>query len=188
MHHKLISALCVLVLGFAATACDSKSNDKSGDEEKTASAKKEQKQKEQKDESKTGSDEESGEKTIQIGTVGNEFKFDTEEIKVQPGQKVKIVLKNGADQESVKHNFLQLDTNDDDEAKTVADAALKASDNDYVPEEGEAADHLIAASDLAGPGETVEVSFTAPEESGKYKYICTFPGHFPQMQGTLIVE
>lgn len=186
MHRKLISALCVLVLGFATTACDSKSNDKSGDEEKSASAKKEQKQKQ--DESKSGSDEESGEKTIQIGTVGNEFKYDTEEIKVKPGQKVKIVLENGADQESVKHNFLQLDTNDDDEAKKVADAALKASDNDYVPKEGEAADHLIAASGLAGPGETVEVSFTAPEEAGKYKYICTFPGHFPQMQGTLIVE
>ena len=47
---------------------------------------------------------------------------------------------------------------------------------------------IIAASPLAGGGETVTVEFTAPA-AGKYQFICTFPAHFQAgMVGQLIVE
>ena len=39
------------------------------------------------------------------------------------------------------------------------------------------------------PGESVEVTFTAPDTPGDRPYICTFPGHYVGgMKGTLIVE
>jgi plastocyanin len=42
---------------------------------------------------------------------------------------------------------------------------------------------------FAGPGETVEVVFTAPAKPGKYPYVCTFAGHcLAGMRGTLIVK
>lgn len=37
-------------------------------------------------------------------------------------------------------------------------------------------------------GETVSVTFTAPEERGEYGYVCTFPGHRAPMQGTMHAE
>jgi len=50
-------------------------------------------------------------------------------------------------------------------------------------------DQIIAHTDLAAGGETVEVIFTVPEETGDYPFICSFPGHFSAgMTGTLAVE
>ena len=48
---------------------------------------------------------------------------------------------------------------------------------------------MIAATTLAGNGETVEVTFTVPKAAGSYPYVCTFPGHFQAgMKGTLEVK
>ena len=49
---------------------------------------------------------------------------------------------------------------------------------DYIPPEMK--DQVLAANTLAGPGETVEVTFKVPSAAGNYPYICTFPGHFPR--------
>jgi len=62
-----------------------------------------------------------------------------------------------------------------------------ARDNSYIAPELK--DQVIAATDLAGGGETVEVTFTVPEEKGNYTYLCSFPGHFlGGMKGTLTVQ
>jgi plastocyanin len=48
---------------------------------------------------------------------------------------------------------------------------------------------VIAKTPFAGPGQTVEVSFTAPAKPGSYPFVCTFAGHFQAgMKGTLIVK
>jgi azurin len=48
---------------------------------------------------------------------------------------------------------------------------------------------VIASTELAGPGETVEVSFKAPTAAGSYPFMCTFPGHFTAgMKGNLVVK
>ena len=41
-------------------------------------------------------------------------------------------------------------------------------------------------SKLAAGGETVDVTFVAPEP-GTYPFICTMPGHYIMMKGKLIV-
>ena len=48
-------------------------------------------------------------------------------------------------------------------------------------------DAVLAATDMSEPGETVSVTITAPSEPGDYRYICTFPGHYTVMQGTMTV-
>ena len=48
--------------------------------------------------------------------------------------------------------------------------------------------NVIAATALAGNGETVEVTFKVPA-AGNNQFICTFPGHFVAgMTGTLVVS
>ena len=50
-------------------------------------------------------------------------------------------------------------------------------------------DQVLAASAMAGPGETVEVTFKVPTAPGTYPYLCTFPGHFAAgMRGTIVVK
>jgi azurin len=83
------------------------------------------------------------------------------------------------------HNFVLLTMNAD--AAAFANAAAKARDNEYIPTDME--DQIIAHTDLAAGGETVEVTFTAPEETGEYEYICSFPGHYSGgMKGMLNVK
>ena len=47
---------------------------------------------------------------------------------------------------------------------------------------------VIAATKLLGPAESETIEFTAPKEPGSYEYVCTFPGHFALMRGTMTVK
>jgi azurin len=64
---------------------------------------------------------------------------------------------------------------------------MTARDTDYVPASRKA--DILAATALAGPGETVEVTFKVPAKAGSYPYVCTFPGHFAAgMRGDIVVK
>lgn len=43
-------------------------------------------------------------------------------------------------------------------------------------------------SDAVLGGETVSASFRTPSEAGEYLVICSIAGHYPTMQGKLVVE
>jgi azurin len=47
---------------------------------------------------------------------------------------------------------------------------------------------VLVATKLLGPGETEELNFTIPLETGSYEYVCTFPGHFAMMRGVMEVK
>ena len=56
------------------------------------------------------------------------------------------------------------------------------------PVDPEAADDiLLYDTGLLDPGTTATETFTAPAEPGEYLVICTVAGHYPAMQGRLIV-
>jgi len=85
---------------------------------------------------------------------------------------------------AMAHNFVLLKAGVD--AAAVASAGAAARDTNFVSPKSKA--QIIAASALAGGGESVTVEFTAPA-AGKYQFICTFPAHFQAgMVGQLIVE
>lgn len=86
---------------------------------------------------------------------------------------------------SMSHNFVLLTM--DTDAKAFNTASIKAKDNDYIAPDLE--DQVLQDTGLVGGGETAQVTFNAPEETGSYEYICSFPGHFTAgMRGTLNVE
>jgi azurin len=120
---------------------------------------------------------------LTIKPAGNQMKYEQEEFTVEAGSEVTLTFDNVATSPAMKHNVVILNGTGDDMVQRVGTAALQAAENEYIPED----DAVLAATDLADPGETVTMTFTAPSEPGTYTYICTFPGHYMMMQGTMTV-
>ena len=109
------------------------------------------------------------------------MKFDVENITVDEGSWIRITLVNEGIDIAMQHNivFIKYGTR-----KEIATQAIDAGpDMKYVPNN----DNVVAASDLAMPGETVVLEFKAPAK-GNYEYLCTYPGHSEIMRGYLIVK
>lgn len=121
-------------------------------------------------------------KTVTIEPKGNQLLFADTSFTAAPGQKVKIVFNNTATIPAMYHNVVVLDTMDTRVITRVGQATIQ--NMEQIPTDPS----ILAHTPAAKPGETVEVTFTAPEEPGTYPYICTFPGHYDTMQGTMIVE
>lgn len=120
---------------------------------------------------------------VTITPVGNEMRYEQTEFTVKAGETVTITFRNTADSPAMQHNVVVL--RDQDAINRVGTAALQAGqEQEFIPED----EAILAHTPLAQPGETVQVTFTAPEEPGDYPYICTFPGHYTLMQGTMRVE
>ena len=124
-------------------------------------------------------------RTITLHPKGNQMKYRETEFTVAPGQTIELVFENTATSPSMQHNVVVLNTTEAEVFERVGEAGMSAgSTNDYVPED----DAIIAYTPMSKPGETVSVTFTVPEQTGDYGYVCTFPGHWATMQGTMRVE
>lgn len=116
-----------------------------------------------------------------VGNTMAEMKFDIGNITVDEGSWVRITLINEGIDIAMQHNivFINYGTR-----KEIASQAISAgSSMKYVPKN----DNVIAASDLAMPGETVVLEFEAPSK-GNYEYLCTYPGHSEIMRGYFFVK
>lgn len=136
----------------------------------------------------TAETEEVGEvdRELTIEPRGNQMEFEQTEFTVRPGETVRLIFDNTATSPSMVHNVVILNTDDEAAVEQVGMEGQSAGmDAEYIPEDDSA---VLAHSPVAQPGETVEFVFTAPEEPGNYTYLCTYPGHWATMQGTMIVE
>lgn len=122
-----------------------------------------------------------------ITLTGNDaMKFVPSQITAKPGENLRIVLKTVSTmpKAAMAHNFVMLKPGSDYTA--FANASAMARPTYIAPK---LKDQVLAATGLAGGGETVTVDFVAPTKPGKYMFICTFPGHFSGgMTGWLIVK
>jgi len=118
---------------------------------------------------------------IQIASVANTMTFDKKELSVPAGAEVHLTFKNNATSSVLGHNWVLVSPGTE---ASVAAAGLKLGETaGYL----DVRDHdVLANTSLAKPGETTDVTFTAPD-AGKYPYICTFPGHYMMMKGVLTV-
>ncbi|MDR8390760.1 plastocyanin/azurin family copper-binding protein [Aliifodinibius sp. S!AR15-10] len=124
-------------------------------------------------------------RTIEITGTDN-MKFDVTSIEAQTGEEItiKFTTKSQIPKTAMAHNVVVLDK--DANVDEVVMASMQARDNEYIAPEYK--DQIVAATALAGGGETVEVTFTVPQEPGQYEYVCTFPGHYQAgMKGVLTV-
>lgn len=115
---------------------------------------------------------------------GNSYKI-INQIEAKPREQLRIRLMTLSQMQAdmMAHNWVLLDKQVDAQA-FVSEANR---DNEYIPPDRE--DSIIADTGLAAGGETVEITFTAPDEPGQYEYLCSFMAHFAAgMRGKLIVQ
>jgi azurin len=118
---------------------------------------------------------------LELATVANTMTYDKTALTVPAGAEVHLVLKNNATMSTLPHNWALVKSGTE---ASVAAAGLKLGDKaGYI----DVSDHdMLEHTPLAKPGESSEVTFTAPEP-GKYPYICTVPGHYMMMKGVLTI-
>jgi azurin len=125
-------------------------------------------------------------RTVEI-SAGDNMKYSVPRIQVRRGETLRIVLSvvSKFPKKTMAHNVVVLAKGAS--AAKVNAAAAKAREQDFIPP-----DHtsdIVAHTGLAGAGETVDVTFTVPDETGNHEFICTFPGHYRLgMKGTLVVK
>jgi azurin len=125
-------------------------------------------------------------RTITIG-VDDSMKYSITAITAQPGETLRVVLVSTSTMPklAMAHNFVLLARGTD--AAALVKAGRNSRDTDFIPAAQK--EKVVAMTALAGPDETVEVTFTVPAQKGKYEFICTFPGHYTlNMKGVLTVQ
>ena len=117
---------------------------------------------------------------LTLESKGEENVYKQTKLTVKAGSKVELTLKNNSS--SMKHNFVLVKTGKE-QAVGVASMSVGEAKN-YVAESADVLYHTT----LVEPKKSGTFTFTAPTEKGTYTYICTFPGHFMTMKGTLTVN
>src|SRR4051812_30718883 len=125
-----------------------------------------------------------GPRVIEI-TANDQMKFSVTAIQAKAGEELKVVLTNQGTlpKEAMGHNFVLLKAGTD--LTAFATAGMTAKETDYIAPSMK--DKVIASIPTLGPKKSGEVTFKAPAP-GEYTYICSFPGHYMLMKGTLTVK
>jgi len=124
-----------------------------------------------------------GVRSIRIGTVLEQMRYDVDRIVVQAGKPVEFVFENI---DSMPHNFVITQPGALEEVGELAESTALGPDafaRQYVP----VSDKILLASRLLQTGETQTLEFTAPSTPGVHPYVCTYPGHWRRMYGALYV-
>jgi azurin len=124
-----------------------------------------------------------------ITISGNDtMQFDVKNFEVKAGKSVVITFKNAGKLPKIAmgHNLVLLKKGIT--AISFGQKALGAGANAVNALPDSLKGDVIASTKLLGPGEEEVLSFTAPKETGAYEYVCTFPGHFAMMRGTMTVK
>lgn len=119
--------------------------------------------------------------------VGEKMSYSLKQIVAKPGEKLKVRLVSIAQTPKIvmAHNFLLMKEGTD--LKKFTDAAANARATDFIPPAMKAS--ILAQTTMVGPGESAEVTFTAPTKPGTYTFLCSFAGHWAAgMTGDLIVK
>mgnify|MGYP001198901350 CR=1 FL=1 len=120
---------------------------------------------------------------------GNDtMQFDVKSFEVKAGSKVKLTLKNVGQIPKIAmgHNLVLLKKGVT--AFAFGQKSLGAGASAVNPLPDSLKGDVIAHTKLLGPAESDTIEFTAPKEPGSYEYVCTFPGHFALMRGTMTVK
>jgi azurin len=115
----------------------------------------------------------------------NPMAYATKEFTVKAGQLVKLTFDNQSPV-PLPHNVVigKIDSKGALVAgamKIMVDA--KGLEKGYIPEDPS----VLAHTKLVQPGQKETIEFTLPSP-GAYPYICTFPGHYAMMFGTITAE
>jgi azurin len=123
-------------------------------------------------------------RTIRITALVAQLKFDIEHFAVAPGEEVEIVLLNP---DHMPHNLIVTKPGKLEDVSLKAEAMAAQPDafeKHFIPDTPD----VLHATKLINHNEIARLRFTAPTTKGKYPYVCTFPGHWRTMNGSMEVS
>jgi azurin len=122
-------------------------------------------------------------RVVVLHTLTEQMMFDLHYFTVQAGKPVQIVLDNT---DNMPHNLVI--TTPGAVTQVGMQAGTMTAPDDpkakaFIPEMPQ----VLESTPLVQPGESVTLSFTAPAKPGNYNFLCTYPGHWIKMYGTMQV-
>lgn len=120
-------------------------------------------------------------------TVSDQIRYSTKKIEAKKGTTLQITIKHTGKipKTSMAHNIVVLKPGSS--IPMVAAKCNQAKDKDYIADDADTKAAIVVHSRLLGPGESHTIQFT-PSEAGEYPFFCTFPGHFGEMSGVIVVK
>ena len=120
---------------------------------------------------------------------GNDaMQFDIKTFQAKPGESIRLTLNNvgSIPKIAMGHNWVLLKKGTD--AIAFGQKVLASGGSATNPLPKSLLGDVLAHTKLLGPGESETITFTAPTIAGDYEYVCTFPGHFAMMRGSMEVK
>lgn len=178
IHPLLHSLFTPVIMAFALVACGGGGNGGGGGDTTTNPQS-----------STSGDEKSSGNEVSQTVVIKayDQMKYDKESFTVSAGETIELKLKHvgSMPKSAMGHNMVVLELSAD--PKAFSNAAADAKDNGYIPKDME--NSIIAHTKLLGGGEEDTIEFQAPEQTGEYPFVCSFPAHYAAgMKGVMIVE
>ena len=132
-------------------------------------------------------DESSPTKEIEI-TGNDAMQFDVKSFHAKARENLSLTFKNIGSMPKIAmgHNLVILKKGIN--AITFGQKVLASGGSTTNPLPKSLLGDVVAHTKLLGPGESEVVIFQAPNETGEYEYVCTFPGHFAMMRGKMIIR
>lgn len=120
-----------------------------------------------------------------IKTVREQMRYDTTRIVVEAGKPFEVIMEN---LDFMPHNICFVDPG---QRQSVA-VSVEKMRPDQLDKEGRAYmpakdKGILAASKLVEAGDKARIEMKGIRKPGEYEYVCTFPGHWNMMYGTLVV-
>ena len=118
---------------------------------------------------------------IEIGVIPGGLKYNITQFDVAVGESIELTLTNNG---LIPHNWLLVKSGKlNDVIGSAAALGVSGLSKDFVPESAE----ILHNIPLVQPGESMSITFKAPDVIGDYPYVCTFPGHANLMRGVMTV-
>ncbi|HAE18059.1 MAG TPA: hypothetical protein DCG41_02470 [Verrucomicrobiales bacterium] len=121
---------------------------------------------------------------VEVATVPDQLRFDQNSIRVPANTPVELRLNNP---DVIQHNLVLCAPNSLEKVGRSVDKILadpKAIERDWIPDLPE----VLHATPMAKPHQKVVLRFITPKKPGSYPFLCTVPGHWRIMHGTMIVD
>ena len=120
--------------------------------------------------------------TIATAEGAEDFAYLPTALEAPAGSTITLTLTNATDPgDEVGHNWVLVRLGQ--EASVLASALAAGDAGDWLDDTDPG---IIAATSLIEGNQQADVTFDAPPP-GTYTFLCTFPEHYPSMQGTLTI-
>lgn len=127
-----------------------------------------------------------GEVKVEI-KAGDNMQYSTKMIEATVGDTIvlKLINMGKLPKDTMAHNLVVLKPGTS--VPVFAQKCVSEKANDYITTHSDFAPLVVAHTKLLGPGESQVLRFQVTA-AGSYPFMCTFPGHFGVMSGTLRVK